>query len=276
MLHVWPESAPVKGLFFAWDNGGFVRQVEVGCIRTVIACALLVAASSSAALPTLKLARTLEPWMTEIRFLDQQSDQPASEVRILISGERLRQDFGQDEQGFILYDHAARTVWHVSPLDRRLTGVVAGHVGKIWTDGWNFENEIMPSEQGTLTQVRLNDKLCAEYKSASLLPREAAMLAAYRRALAANQARVWQNTPEGLRQPCSLVMDIGQAGNEFSQGIPLAIRYWDGRSRVYQGYDKHPLRSELFELPAGYLRSILRPDTQEKETRRQPALSQIK
>ena len=244
----------------------------------VIVCALLFAAPSDAAQPALKLtlARTLETRMTEIRFVDLQVDQPASEIRILISGTRLRQDFGRDDQGFILYDHAARTVWHVSPHDRRLTGVEAGNWGKIWPEGWNIGKEVMPSEQGTLTQFRVNNMLCLEYKSASLLSREAALLASYRRALAANHAKVWRDTPEALRQPCSLATDVELAGVEFSQGIPLAVRYWDGRSRVYQGYDKQPLRAELFELPAGYLRSMIRPGVQEKETRRQPAASQTR
>lgn len=185
----------------------------------------------------------------------------------------MRQDFGRDDQGFILYDHPARTVWHVSPHDQRLTGVEAGRLGKIWPDGWKIGKEDMPSEQGLLTQFRVNDTLCLEYKSASLLLREAVLLAAYKRALAANHARVWFETPDAMKQPCSLATDVELAGVEFGQGIPLAVRYWDGRSRVYQGYDKPPLRSELFELPTGFLRTMIRPGLQENETRRQPAVS---
>lgn len=255
-----------------------MRQAKVSGFRGAIACALLFSASVDAAQPALKLilARTLEIRMTEIRFVELEADQSASEIRILISGALLRQDFGRDDQGFILYDHPVRTVWHVSPHDRRLTGVEAGRLPKIWPDGWKIGKEIMPSEQGTLTQFRVNDTLCLEYKSASLLPRQAALLAAYRRALAANHAKVWRDTPEALRQPCSLATDVELAGVEFSQGIPLAVRYWDGRSRVYLGYDKQPLRAELFELPVDYLRSMIRPGLQENEARRQPAASQTR
>jgi hypothetical protein len=255
-----------------------VRRLEVSCFRGATAFALFFAATSDAAQPALKLtlAHRLEVRMTEIRFVDLQADQPASEIRILISGGRVRQDFGRDDQGFILYDHPARTVWHVSPHDRRLTGVEAGRLGKVWPDDWKIGKEAMPSEQGTLTQFRVNDTLCLEYKSAALLPREATLLAAYRRALAANHAKVWMATPDALRQSCALATDVELAGVEFSQGIPLAVRYWDGRSRVYQGHDKQPLRAELFELPAGYLGSMIRPGFQEKETRRQPAASQTR
>ena len=102
-----------------------------------------------------------------------------------------------------------------------------------------------------------------------LIGRVANLLADFRRMLAANQANAWQATPDDMRQPCSLALDVQAAGVEYSQGLPLAVRYWDGRSRVYQGHARLPARPELFELPAGYSRFVIGAD-QGKAERRQP------
>lgn len=235
-------------------------RIPEGFVGVVLLLGIVgVAEAAEAVQLQLSLTRSLELWMTEIRFVDQAPDQSVSETRFLIYGERLRQDFGRDDQGYILFDRPSRTVWHVSPHDRRLTGIETGELGDVWPDAWRISKESLPSEPGVLTQLRLNDKLCLEFKSSTLLQREAGLLLEYRQALAANLARLWQETPEALRQPCLLAIDVKYAGIEYSMDMPLAVRYWDGRSRIYQGHDKLHLRAELFELPSGFHKSLIRP-----------------
>ena len=45
--------------------------------------------------------------MSEIRYQDQEPEQPAYTSRILILGERMRMDYGRDDEDFILYDRRA-------------------------------------------------------------------------------------------------------------------------------------------------------------------------
>ncbi len=234
----------------------------------------------------LTLSRSISPLMSEIRYEDREPDQLAYISRILVMGEKMRMDYDKDDAGFVLFDRKAGMVWHVSPVDRRITGIAAGKAVDVWPSDWNLKREEMPSEQGLLVQVRVNDRLCVEFKAAPLLRGEAALFADFRRMLAVNQAKAWRSTPEDLRDPCALALDVHAAGMEYRDGLPLAIRYWDGRSRVHLGHATMRSRPDLFELPAGYVRSVagrLEAETngadknpQRKSDKRQPPASQVR
>lgn len=103
----------------------------------------------------------------------------------------------------------------------------------------------------------MNGRTCVEFKSAPMLSREARLLEDFRRSLAGNQSAAWAATPEALREPCALAVDVQAAGVEYSQGLALGIRYWDGRSRVYQGHLLRGAEPDLFELPVGYSRTLI-------------------
>jgi hypothetical protein len=204
--------------------------------------------------------------MNEIRYLDQDPEQPAYSSRILILGDRLRMDYGRDQEDFILFDRSSGMVWLVAHGEHRATGIPARSMKQVaktaaWPKGWQFSQDHQTSGANALFQVRLNDQLCVEFKTAPILKDEARLLRDFRRALAGNQADAWNGTPETLRQPCTLVVDVHQAGLEYQQGLPLAIRYWDGRSRLYQSHATRAAQPALFELPTGYQRFVLGPAT---------------
>lgn len=200
--------------------------------------------------------------MTEIRYLDQEPEQAAYTSRILVLGERLRMDYGRDEEDFILYDRRAGMVWLVAHGERRLTGIPARPMKQVikstpWPKDWELHWERQASGANTLFQVRLNGQLCVEFKSAPILKEEARLLRDFRRALAGNQADSWGGTPESLRQSCSLALDVRDPGLEYQHGLLLAARYWDGRSRIYQSHESRGALPTLFDLPAGYQRYIV-------------------
>lgn len=200
--------------------------------------------------------------MTEIRFLDQEPEQAAYTSRILILEERMRLDHGRDDEDFILYDRAAGMVWLVAHAERRLTGIPVIPTAQVaawvpWPQGWQTRHVPVADGQALL-QERLNDEPCLAYRTAPILKAEAALLRDFERALAGNHAQAWKATPEDLREPCVLLNDVHQPGVAYEQGLPLLIRYWDGRSREYQGHAKLPARAALFELPGtGYARFII-------------------
>lgn len=193
--------------------------------------------------------------MTEIRYEEQEPTHPAMVNRILAWGDRLRLDYGEDEGDFVLYDGLAGITWHVSRQDRRLVGIVSTRAKYDWPKDWKMIQEKYPSGANVITRVHLNDRFCAEYKTAPMLLETARLMWALRQALAGNRARIWSQTPEDLRHPCALVVDVREAGIEYRDGMPLAVRYWDGRTRVYQGHESLPVRHELFALPEGYSRA---------------------
>jgi len=225
------------------------------------------------------------PSMTEIRYEEREPEQPTYASRILILGERLRMDYGRDDEGFILFDRGENIVWHVAPEGRRLMGIAPSPPEVEWPVTWKLTREVMASGENRLTQVRVNDQRCIEFKNAPILKREAALLRSFRRALAGNHARTWLATPDEYRHPCNLALDVKEAGVEYQEGLLLAARYWDGRSRVYQSHRLTEPRKELFELPAGYERFLvgaqpdkagiqLKPTLRLKSRGRQPKASQ--
>jgi len=279
--------------------------LKSGCKLAVLAWIVWFAASAPAfAAPVyqpagalqLKLSGSLGQRMTEILYAESEPEQSRITSRILILGDRMRMDFGQDDQGFVLFDRAARTVWHVSPQDQKVTVILADDAGSLdlkprpntrsqpgpkprqisWPKDWLLSQDEMPSEQNLLTQLRLNETLCVEFKSAQMLAWQAQILAEFRQALAANQVRLWLALPEMDRQPCALAVNVAKAGIEYRRGLPLAIRYWDGRSRVYLGHQYLPAKLELFDLPKQFRRVLIDTPDQAKENSRQPRSSQDK
>lgn len=236
------------------------HQVLRSCLGLFLGGFVLKGAIAASIPVELKLSGLPGQRMTEILFLDGEAEQTTLTSRILILGERMRMDYGQDDQGFVLFDRAEKTVWHVSPHDRKVTGIVAGRVEEaiteVWPKDWLLSQDDMPSGEHVLSQIRVNGVLCAEFKYARVLEKQANLLADFRATLAANQAQAWRALPEAMRQPCTLGLDVRAAGVEYRRGMPLAIRYWDGRSRVYQGYRLLAAKQELFDLPSGYRRVV--------------------
>lgn len=215
-------------------------------------------------------------FMSEIRYLDRDPDQAPYTSRILIYGDFLRMDYGRDEEDFILYDRRANKVWLTAHTERRLTEIAGAQARKpAWPKDWTVQIEHQASGADTVSQVRVKGQLCVEYKTAPILKAEARRLGEFRQALSANQYVSWLGTPEDLRQACSLALDVRDAGIEYRNGLPLAMRYWDGRTRVYQGHERLPARPELFELPGDYRRFVVGP-VQDKVRARQPAASQAR
>lgn len=231
------------------------------CLRLGLLAVGLVSSGLLFAEPVplkLTLSPTLTPLMTEIRFEDREAEQLTYISRILIMEEKMRMDFGQDNAGFILFDRQTNKVWHVLPQDQRLNSVSPGKIDKkLWPKDWTITQENMPTESGVLSQVRLNNALCVEFKAAPMLEQEAGLLRDFRRLLAANQAVAWSSTPENLREPCALAVNVQQAGVEYALGFPLAIRYWDARSRVYKRHEFRRALPDLFELPTDPLTGMV-------------------
>lgn len=275
------EKPLLQGLFAICGAGRFwskwlAKTVFLLLFANVFTGVTLSTAWAASDSLKLRLSSTLTTLMTEIRYEDREPDEPAYQRRFLFLGERMRIDFGRDDEGFILFDRQENMVWHISPSDRRITGIAPGLIENVWPPDWTLSQENMPSASAVLSQVRLNGMLCVEFKATPLLSNEASLLRNYQRVLAANKAAEWLSTPEALREPCSLALNVYQPGTEYAQGLPLAIRYWDSRSRIYLGHDKRSARPDLFDLPIGYLRVVIEAAGQGNAASLQPDASQTR
>ena len=75
---------------------------------------LLSANSATADTIKLRLSDSLSKLMTEIRYEEHEPGEPAYLSRFLVLDERVRIDFGRDDEGFILFDRQANSLWALS------------------------------------------------------------------------------------------------------------------------------------------------------------------
>lgn len=194
---------------------------------------------------------------TEIVYEDSDPGAPPYTSRILIQGDRMRMDYGQDRGDFILYDRKARMVYQVSHAAARITQIPSRATKQTLPTGGQLDVAQEGEGANRLTRLTLDDQPCVEYRSARLLQEEARLIGDFRRALSGIQAMTWQATPEELRDSCALVLDVVKAGLEYDAGLPLSIRYGDGRSRIYRSHGRREVSPALFALPQGYQRFTL-------------------
>lgn len=253
---VFPK-APLAGAF------SFALRVLAG----------LAALGAGMLCSSLSVAGPVKAVMTEILFEDREGEQVPYVSRVLIMGDLMRMDFGTDDEDFILFERRANTAWHVSKAGRRMIGVQSEKPRFNWPKDWKLTRDVMASGPNNLVQLRVEGQLCAEFKSAPILKAEAYLLGEFRKALAGNHARTWSVTPDDLRHPCVLALDVKEAGVEYRDGMLLAARYWDGRVRTYKSHRELPARPELFQKPDDFARVMVGGD-QGKEKARQPVPSQ--
>jgi hypothetical protein len=207
-------------------------------------------------LPGLAFARQA----TEILFEDTDPGEAPYLSRVLIQGDKLRLDYGQDADDYSLYDRQAKRLYVVSHSAERITEIPAGKARLRLPKGWRLAVSKQTAGAEQHVRVKLNDKLCLELKAVpGLLPEASRLLGDLRRALAASQAAAWKTTPADMRNPCFLALDVVRAGIEYDFGLPLSLQYGDGRSRLYRSHGEREVPDEMFALPAKYQRFKLKP-----------------
>lgn len=200
-------------------------------------------------LPGLALASP----MLEIQFEDIEPGEAPYLSRVLIAGDKMRLDYGNDAEDFTLYDRKAGKVYVVSHEARRITEVKAGKATLSQPADWQVDVQQEAAGAEQRVKVSLNGKVCLEARAVkTLLPDASRMLRDLRRALAGHQSASWQATPKELREPCFLLLDVLKAGIEYDYGMPLSLNYGDGRSRTYRSHAVREAPASLLKLPAGY------------------------
>lgn len=193
--------------------------------------------------------------MTEIVYQDTEPGEAPYLSRILAHGDKLRLDYGTDTEDYTIYDRKAGKIYVVAHDNQRITEIAASKKPVVLPKAWRVDAaETAPNTR----QLSVNGQLCLEVRASPLLPEASRLLVSLHKALASSQAATWLATPSDLRNPCDLVVDGARAGFEYEMGLPLSIRYADGRSRVYRSHAEREANPRLFELPADYKRFKLK------------------
>jgi hypothetical protein len=216
-----------------------------------------------AALLALAACSEHRPTATFLSFTESGPDGDAYPVRMLVSGKFLRIEDGDGQDGYVLFDRAARVVYSVNRADKT-TLVVRARPVKLSPPA-KFEQAVerdpkeFPAVDGKpVVHYRLltNRERCFDvYAAEGLLPEAVTALREYQQALAGEQAVIQGRTPASMQSVCDLADLIFLPGRNLDQGFPVRQVNHAGVTRQLVDFKRDiPAKAGMFELPGDYKR----------------------
>ena len=196
-------------------------------------------------------------------FLSFTETGPAGEnaVRMLVNEKFLRIEDGDTQDGFIVFDRAARTIYSVShsgqtTLVLRAQPVTLA-VPKQLENTVVREKETLPSVDGKSVahyHLLTNGKRCFDvYAADGLLPEVVKALREYHETLAGEQAAMQTNMPMHMHAACDLADQIFVPARYLEHGFPVRQVNFAGVTRQLVGYKRDvPVEAGIFDLPKAY------------------------
>jgi len=182
-------------------------------------------------------------------------------VRMLVSEKFLRIEDGDTQDGFIVFDRAARTIYSVSHAGKSTLVLHARPVTLSSPKQFEYkverEKEALPPVDGkTVTHYRLltNRERCFDvYAADGLLPEAVAALREYHETLAGEQAAMQTNMPIGMQSSCDLADQVFLPARYLAHGFPVRQVNRAGVTRQLVSYKRDvPVEKGIFDLPQGY------------------------
>ena len=218
-------------------------------VLLILLAALTLAACSDKPSPTIFLSFT------------ESSADGEYPVRMLVNEKFLRIEDGDTQDGFIVFDRAARTVYSVSHSGKSTLVLHARPVTLAMPKQFEHkvvrEQETLPSVDGkSVAHYRLltNGQRCFDvYAAAGLLPEAVAALREYHQTLAGEQAAMQTNMPAGMQSVCDLADQVFVPARYLEQGFPVRQVNRSGVTRQLAGYKRDvPVEKGIFDVPKDY------------------------
>ena len=182
-------------------------------------------------------------------------------VRMLVSEKFLRIEDGDTQDGFIVFDRAARTIYSVSHSGKSTLVLHARPVTLAMPKQFEHkvlrEKETLPSVDGkSVAHYRLltNGERCFDvYAADGLLPEAVAALREYHETLAGEQAAMQTNMPIGMQSACDLADQVFLPARYLAHGFPVRQVNRAGVARQLGGYQRDvPVEKGIFDVPKDY------------------------
>jgi len=182
-------------------------------------------------------------------------------VRMLVSEKFLRIEDGDTQDGFIVFDRAARTIYSVSHSGKTTLVLRARPVSLAMPKQFEHkavrEKETLPSVDGkSVVHYRLltNGERCFDvYAADGLLPEAVTALREYHVTLAGEQAAMQTNMPDGMQSACDLADQVFVPARYLEQGFPVRQVNRAGVTRQLAGYQRDvPVEKGIFDVPKDY------------------------
>jgi len=198
---------------------------------------------------------------TFLSFTESGPDGDAYPVRMLVTDKFLRIEDGDGQDGYVLFDRAARVVYSVNRTDKT-TLVVRAQPVKLtppakFKQAVERDAETLPAVDGRpVIHYRLltNGERCFDvYAAEGLLPEAVAALREYQQALAGEQAVIQTRTPANMQSVCDLADLIFLPGRYLDQGFPVRQVNHAGVMRQLVDFKRGvPVKAGIFDLPGDY------------------------
>lgn len=206
-------------------------------------------------------ACTDKPATTIFLSFTESSPQGEYPVRMLVNAKYLRIEDGDTQDGFILFDRAARTIHSVSHTAKSTLVLQARPV--TFSAPKQFEHKIERKEESLppvdgkpVTHFRLltNRERCFDvYAAEGLLPEAVAALSEYHETLAGEQAAMQANMPASLQSACDIADLILLPSRYLAHGFPVRQVNRAGITRQLVNYKRDvPVQKGIFDLPKDY------------------------
>jgi hypothetical protein len=206
-------------------------------------------------------ACTEKPSATIFLSFTESSPEGEYPVRMLVSEKFLRIEDGDTQDGFIVFDRAARTIYSVSHSGKSTLVLHARPVTlarpKQFEHKVAREKETLPSVDGkSVAHFRLltNGERCFDvYAAEGLLPEAVAALREYHETLAGEQAVMQTNLPAGMQSACDLADQVFLPARYLAHGFPVRQVNRAGVTRQLVSYKRDvPVEKGIFDLPKEY------------------------
>ncbi len=182
-------------------------------------------------------------------------------VRMLVSEQYLRIEDGDTQDGYILLDRAAHTIFSVNHAEKSTlvlrTRPVKFAAPKPFENKVEREKETLPPVDGkTVTHYRLltNSERCFDvYAADGLLPEAVAALREYHETLAGEQSVMQTNFPVGMQSACDIADLVLLPARYLAHGFPVRQVNRAGVTRQLVSYKLDvPVEKGIFDLPKDY------------------------
>ncbi|MDT8282711.1 MAG: hypothetical protein RQ982_07850 [Gammaproteobacteria bacterium] len=220
----------------------------------------------------LNQADTTSQEVYQLSYVEREPGTDEYEVTMLVSDRYIRVDEPGEKSGYIIYDDKDRVIYSVSHFDRSVLVIrehpfsegsspvktaveylqlddapnVSGKAifnYRIFIDDKNKNTIAGVSEEETCTEIQLVE---------GLLPEVSKILQNYQKVVSGQQVKMTDNKITEIQTDCYYADQIYNTGAYYEKGLPVQEWHSNERSRLLTGYDKIPVDSEKFKVPADY------------------------
>ena len=199
----------------------------------------------------------------ELLYDEQEPGTDIYRNRYLVTDNYLRIDEPGEDNGYILFDNSKHTVYSVSHGDQSILVIKAGdYTRPELDDSITIEYSLLPEAPTISGRQVYNYRVVASEAEKDvcmdiqlvkgLLPEVAAILNAYQKVVASQQARVLKNTPEEYRTSCFLYDQIYNDGRYYEKGLPVQEWHSNGRKKLLFSYKTIDIDPARFAVPESY------------------------